>query len=115
MAGDIGIHEQAIVGGAGAPDAGDLAVSVVGDTGGATHQYGPRLLIAAVPPYEAQVVERQVPSATVTAEVGAIPEATTSGLDEVGALGQGPCTKSPSVARGMVERYGWTLSVRCQP
>jgi len=87
MAGDIGIHEVAIVGGAGAPDVGELVALVAEEGGEATHRYGPRVLIAAVPPEGARVVERHAPGVTVAAEAGAIPEAVTSGLDEVGALG----------------------------
>jgi hypothetical protein len=86
MAGDIRIDEEAIVYDAGAPDAGDLAAAIFEDSR-VTHKYGERVLIAAVPPDGARALERQVPSATVTAEAGAIPEAAKSELDEVGALG----------------------------
>jgi hypothetical protein len=87
MAGDVGIYEVAIVGGADAPDVGELATLVAEEGAGATHRYGRRVLIAAVPPDGAQAVERQVPEVTVAAGAGAVDEATTSGLDEIEALG----------------------------
>jgi hypothetical protein len=89
MAGDINIHEEAIVGGAGAGarDVDELA-AVVGEGGGAIHQYGRQVLIAADPsPRVREIVERQLPGATVTTEAGAISEDARDGLEEVEALG----------------------------
>src|SRR5215207_10008363 len=87
MAGDVGIHEVAIVGGAGAPDVSELAALVAEEGGAATHRYGRRVLIAAISPEGARAVERQVPAVTVTTDTRAIPEAVTSGLDEIEAVG----------------------------
>jgi hypothetical protein len=87
MTGDIGIHEQVIVGGAGVRDVSGLAAAIVEGSGRVTHQYGSRVLVAALPPDAAQAIERQAPEATVTPEARAISEATTGGLDEVEALG----------------------------
>ncbi len=51
MAGDVDIHEQAIVMGAGAEDVGMAAVPAVKQAQGrVSHQYGPRVLIAEVHP-----------------------------------------------------------------
>jgi len=89
MAGDVDVHEEAIVVDAGAaPHGVDELAAVVREGGGATHQYGRQVLIAAVPPHRARaIVERQVPGATVTAEAAAIPESARGGLVEVEALG----------------------------
>src|SRR5918993_1387931 len=87
MAGDVGIHEQAIVDGTGARDVSGLATEIVEGSGRVTHQYGSRVLVAALPPDAAQAIERQVPDVTVTAEAEAISESTTSGLDQDEALG----------------------------
>jgi hypothetical protein len=89
MAGDINIHEEAIVGdvSAGALDVDELA-GVVGEGGEAIHQYGRRVLIAAAPSDTArEIVERQVPGATMATEAGAISESARSDLDEIEALG----------------------------
>jgi hypothetical protein len=89
MAGDIDVHEEAIVGdvGADARGADELAASVV-EGGGAIHQYGRQVLIATVLPNRArEIVEQRVPGATVAAEAAAVSESVRGGLDEVEALG----------------------------
>jgi hypothetical protein len=87
MAGDIGIYEQALVGGAGAPDVSGLATEIVEGSGRVTHQYGSRVLVATLPTDGARAIERRAPEVTVTEEAGALSEATTGGLDEAEALG----------------------------
>jgi hypothetical protein len=87
MAGDIGIHELAIVDGSGTVDLGGLTAEIVEGSGRVTHQYGSRILIATVPPDQVQEIERRAPEATMTPEARAVSEVARSGLDEVEALG----------------------------
>jgi len=86
MAGDIGILEHALILPAGAFDAGAQA-AVEQASGGVTHQYGPRVIIAAVPPVAGSPLQQQLPPGTVAEEPTAIPETVKSGLDEMGAIG----------------------------
>jgi len=87
MAGDVGIHEQLVVHAEGAPDAAQAAGAVEAIGGGVTHQYGPRVLIAAIPPNAVPSLREQVSQAQVSADPAGLAEETTRGLDEMGALG----------------------------
>ncbi len=86
MAGDIGIREQAIVLPFGEFDAGAQA-AVVEASGGVTHQYGPRVVIAGVPAVAQRPMDGHLAAATITEEPLALTEAVRAGLDEVGAMG----------------------------
>ncbi|HEY2764939.1 MAG TPA: hypothetical protein VGJ13_13160 [Pseudonocardiaceae bacterium] len=89
MAGDIGVIEQAIVQGQNSPDdvGGRAAAAVAAASGGVTHQYGPRVLIAAVLPEAAEQIQRDVPHAAVSGDAAALSGDVAGGLDPVGALG----------------------------
>ena len=90
MAGDLNIHEQAIVLTTGATDAGAFAGSMAAVeqvSGGVTHQYGQRVIIAAVPPAASPSLLQRTPFATLAAEPAAISQAVMKGLDEEEALG----------------------------
>jgi hypothetical protein len=86
MAGDIGIHEQAIVLPAGAFDSYAQA-AVQQASGGVMHQYGSRVVIAAVPPGADAPLHAQLPALAIATEAGRIPDVARSGLDEVEAMG----------------------------
>ncbi|HEX8773836.1 MAG TPA: hypothetical protein VF735_09510 [Pyrinomonadaceae bacterium] len=86
MAGDLDIHEQAIVLSTSAPMAGAQA-AVEQVSGGVTHQYGQRVIIGAVPPAASQSFQQQTPFATLTSEASSISAASRSGLNEEEALG----------------------------
>jgi hypothetical protein len=108
MAGDIDVHEEAIVGdvGADARGADELAASVV-EGGGAIHQYGRQVLIATVLPNRAQeIVEQRVPGATVAAEAAAVSESVRGGLDEVEALGLEAFALRQSEEYGAAKAHG---------
>ncbi|HEX8142878.1 MAG TPA: hypothetical protein VF553_09800 [Pyrinomonadaceae bacterium] len=86
MAGDLNINEQVIVLTAGAPVAGAQA-AVEQVSGGVTHQYGQRVIIAAAPPATSEALQQQAPYATMATESAAIPQAVMGGLDKQEALG----------------------------
>ena len=89
MAGDLKIYEQAVVLTAGARDFGAQSAvrsAVEQASGGVTHQYGQRVIIAAMPP-AAQALQRQAPFAIFSDESSALPEETGSDLDQDEALG----------------------------
>jgi hypothetical protein len=86
MAGDLDIHEQVIVLPAGLPAMGALA-AVEQASGGVTHQYGPRVLIAAVPSSANASLQQLAPAATMADESEALPERVRTDLDEAGAMG----------------------------
>jgi len=89
MAGDLAINEQVIVQGQdSAEDVGGRAAAAVGAaSGGVTHQYGSRVLIAAVSPEAAEKVQNDVPRAAVSTDPSTLSEDVAGGLDDVGALG----------------------------
>src|SRR5919108_648423 len=86
MAGDVGIHEQVIVHGADAPAAARSAEAATTLAGAVTHQYGPRVVIAAVPPAVAPALAARVPG-ELAPSPAAIPDDVARDLDDVGALG----------------------------
>jgi len=87
MAGDVNIHEEVVVHAEGVPQAAASAAAVTMLSGGVTHEYGPRVVIAAIPSSVAPSVRARVYEAEVAAEPAAIPEEMARGLDEAGALG----------------------------
>jgi hypothetical protein len=87
MAGDLQIHEEVIVHTVDAPAAAASAEVVTRLSGGVTHEYGPRVVIAAIPPGAAEAVQERVQGVEVVHTPAAISDETGRGLDEVGALG----------------------------
>ena len=87
MAGDVGIHEEVVVHTGVARLAAASADAVTAIGGGVTHQYGPRVVIAAVPPHAVPSVRAAVSDGEIAPEAGAISEDVLSGLDDVGAMG----------------------------
>jgi hypothetical protein len=87
VAGDVGIHEQIVVHSEGVGEAPATAEAITTISGGVTHEYGPRVVIGAIPPTAEPSVRAQVYDAGLAEEPEAIAEDMKSGLDEVGALG----------------------------
>ena len=89
MAGDLKIYEQAVVLKDGAPESGARSAArsaVEQASGGVTHQYGQRVIIAAVPPTATQSFQQRT-FAAVTGESASVPDAARSGLSEEEILG----------------------------
>jgi len=86
MAGDLEIHEQVIVLPAGLPAMGAQA-AVKQASGGVTHEYGPRVIIAAVPSAASASPQQLAPSATMADESAALPGREREDPDDVGAVG----------------------------
>jgi hypothetical protein len=87
MAGDLPLHERVLVHPGRLPAAAESAAAVTTLSGGVTHEYGPRVVIAAVPPSAEPVVRAQMPEVAMEAAPAALPDELTTDLDEVGALG----------------------------
>jgi hypothetical protein len=87
MAGDVGIHEEVVVHTPVARMAAASAEAVTSLAGGVTHQYGPRVVIAAVPPHAVASVRAAVADGEVAPAAAAISEDVLRGLDDVGAMG----------------------------
>ena len=87
MAGDLQIHEEVIVHAEDAPTAAASAEVVTRLSGGVTHEYGPRVVIAAIPPGAAEAVQERVHGVEIVEKPAAVSDETGRGLDEVGTLG----------------------------
>src|SRR5688500_17719829 len=87
MAGDLELHERVLVHPERLPAAAESAATVTTLSGGVTHEYGPRVVIAALPPSAEPVVRAQMPEVAMEAAPAALPDELTTDLDEVGALG----------------------------
>jgi hypothetical protein len=87
MAGDLKINEQVVILPAGSPPGAGARSAVEQASSGVTHQYGARVIIAAMPSAARSAIQQQSPQAILAEETAAIPAAMRSGLNEDEALG----------------------------
>jgi len=87
MAGDLRIHEQCLVHAEDVPAAAESAAAVTSLSGGVTHEYGPRVVVAELPPAAEPAVLSRFSDVVVAAEPAALADEATRNIDEVGELG----------------------------
>jgi hypothetical protein len=87
MAGDLEIHERCLVHTEDVSAAAESAAAVTSLSGGVTHEYGPRVIVAALPPAAEPAVRSQFSDVAIAAEPAALADETTRNMDQVGELG----------------------------